>query len=139
MPAPSAPLLPLTRNCGNGTMEVQWEAPISGVVDHYDVYISTSELGSYEKANKAPITVRMARVQNLVFGYTIYTKVKAVHADGAESPFSAVANNATADKATLRLTFTGPSDDIIAQRAMFAASHNGELIAVETLDEGTIV
>ena len=121
-------------------MEVSWVKPASGVASYYDVYISTSQTANFVKANQFKITDTKMKVMNIRFGVTIYTKVKAIEADGTEGPFSSLANDALVSpvKATMQLTFRGPSGNKIANGAMFALAPSGQLIAVRTLAEGTI-
>lgn len=132
-----APANVLTRNAGTGTMEVRWDAA-TGIVDHYDIYISTSASGSYDKANQRPIRATFAKIASIPFGLKIYTKVRAVGKDGAVGAFSAVALDAVASRATIVLRCTGPLGDVVPQGVVFSAVVNDELIAFRTTQSGQI-
>ena len=127
----------MTRNVGNGVLEMQWTASVDPV-SHYDVYIATSPTGTFSKANFKPVTGTKTKIVNLSFGLTVYAKVKAVDADGNESAFSSLAVDAVATRATAKLRFTGPVGDQVPADAMFTALVNDEIVAVRTLNGATI-
>lgn len=132
------PLNPLSRNVGNGVLEVQWDAPAVGTPDTYEVWIATALAGPYVKANTEEVSATWYRVRNLPFGNTIYTKVRALDSAGVAGDWSAVAQDATCSKAVTILRFTGPLGDVIPKGAMFAALVGGTLVAVKTLDGRTV-
>ena len=132
-----APSNVLTRNAGNGTLEVAWSAA-SGLVDYYDIYISTASGGEFVKANEDPISGTIGAVFDIPFDETIFTKVRAIGADGSEGPFSSLGRDAITGRAICKLRFTGPKGDRIADASMFAALVGNELVAVECLEGGTI-
>lgn len=135
---PSAPTNVLSRNIGDGSMELSWDAPASGVVDHYDVLISSASGGDFIKANSFPVTHRTHIVKNLPFGYTVYAKVRGVDNGGNEGPLSALARDATASKATSKLKFIAPIGDVIAEGAMFSCLLNNSIVAVTVTTGGTV-
>jgi hypothetical protein len=134
MSVPAAPTNLLSRNVGNGSVELQW-TPVAGAVS-YNIYISNSAAGPFTKANIAPVVNSAARLPNLVFRTTVYFKVTAVNASG-ESIQSALAQDATASVATTVLCFKGLKGDQIAAGAIFAAVVGTQLISVQTLAGGT--
>lgn len=133
----SAPANVMTRNAGNGTIEVRWDAS-AGPVDHYDVYICSTPSGIFTKANLRPILIRFAKIPNIPFGTTVYTKVRAVDINDNEGPLSALAVDAIVARATTRLRFTGLVGDQVNTGTVFAAIVNDELIAVRTLAGGVL-
>jgi hypothetical protein len=94
----------LSRNVGNGAVEIQFVASAGAV--SYNVYLSTSLAGTYTKANMAAITGTTCRLPNFPFGVTVYFKVTAVNAAGEESALSSVAQDAICSPGTATLQFT---------------------------------
>jgi hypothetical protein len=134
----TAPTSALSRNAGNGVLEVQWAAPASGVVGWYEVWICTSAGGAFERATPNHVTTRWTRIPNLKFGSTIYAKVRALDPLGVAGPFSALARDAIASRAVTRLRFEDVPGSVIPASAMFACYLNGELLAVTVDTGGTI-
>ncbi len=134
----------MTRNEGTGAMEVRWDAPSIGVVDYYDVYISTESTGTFEKANLKPIEGTYCKIPNLEFGATVFCKVRGVDADGVEGPLSALAVDADClpigdpEPVEITLRVTGPVGDVIPKNAIFAAVCNEQVVAFRVLDEHTL-
>jgi hypothetical protein len=132
----SKPLNVLTRNCGNGSLEVQWDAPLTGTVDEYEIYISTSLGGTYTKAHHETIDSAKTwwRLRNIPFGLTIYTKVRGVEADGTAGDWSDVGLDAECSKAIGIVRFSGPVGDRIPAGAEFVSTADTELIGLKTLE-----
>lgn len=125
----------MTRNAGNGNMEVRWDAA-SGSPAYYDVYISNAEDGVYKKANKKQVTGTFCKIHNLPFGSTVYTKVRAVFADGTEGDLSDVAVDAEAPSAVIAvLRATGNVGDQIPAGTVFCAHVNDEVVGFKTLQD----
>lgn len=133
----AAPINVMSRNAGNGVLEVAW-TPAGGIFDHWDVYISPSIDGPFSKANFKPIQGTVAKIFNLSFGNTIFTKVRGVDAAGNIGPFSALAVDAVASRATTQLRFVGPVGDQVPAGAVFCAIANDEVIGVRTTQSGTL-
>jgi len=132
-----APQNVLTRNAGNGVLEVAWQEA-AGTVDYYDIYVSSATGGPFVKGNEAPVSGLIGRVFDLPFDEKIYTKVRAIGVDGEEGPYSDLGLDAVAGRAVCSLRFSGPIGDQIPVGSMFAAILGDELIAVEALESGTI-
>src|SRR3990172_5367790 len=113
------PLNPLAANGGAGDLQLQWDAPAQGVVDHYDVFLATALAGTYVKAGSTDATVTRLTIRSLEFGLTVYVKIQAVDAAGNAGPMSDPAEDATLVRGTTQLEFTGPSGDEIADNAIF--------------------
>lgn len=135
----SAPLNAMTRNAGDGSMDVAWQAPASGQADHYDVYIAPASGGDFVPGNWGAVRGTKCKIVNLPFGATIYAKVRAVDADDNVGPWSELARDAAASKATVQLRFDGLIGDQVPSGAMFAALVNGYLVAVQVTASGEIV
>jgi len=135
---PGAPLNVLTRNVGDGSMDVQWDEPLSGVVNHYDVLVGTASVGPFVKHNRFPITEKNYSARNIPFGYTVYTKVRAVDREGNEGPLSNLADDAQATTPTMQMQFVAPIDDVFIRDSVFTALLNGTLVGVQ-LDTGVTV
>lgn len=131
----------MTRNEGTGALEVRWDAPSIGVVSYYDVYISLSSGGTFEKANLQPVTGTYCKIPNFEYGTTVYCKVLGVDADGVEGPLSALAVDADClphgepEPVAATLRVTGPVGDVIPAGAIFAAVVNDHVVAFKVLDE----
>lgn len=136
-PVLSAPLNVLTRNCGNGSMDVQWDAPATGVPGWYEVWISTSADGIYVRAVEK-CRLKWARVPALKFGSTIYTKVRAVDKAGVAGDWSSVARDASCVASVMDLVCAGLVGDIVPDGAKFAAVINGSVVAFEVPTGGTL-
>ena len=136
-PALTAPLNVLTRNCGNGSMDVQWDAPASGFPGWYEVWISTSAGGTYVRASEKEF-LRWVRIPSLKFDETVYTKVRAMDKAGSPSDWSAVARDASCVPAVMNLVCDGLVGDEIPDGAQFAVSHNGAVVAFEVPTGGTL-
>lgn len=130
----TAPLNVLARNYGDGCLEVQWDAPVAGVVRCYEVWIATSPTGTWCKANTSRVTRTWYRIRNLPFGATVYVKVRAMDVAEVAGPFSDIGMDADATYAVSMLRFTGPAGDRIPAGAVFVAVIDRELVGVETLD-----
>ena len=136
-PALSAPQNVLTRNVGNGSMDVQWDAPATGVPGWYEVWISTSADGTYVRA-VSKCRLKWARVPALKFGSTVYTKVRAVDKAGVAGAWSAVARDASCVAAVMDLVCAGLVGDVVPDNAVFAALQNGALVAFKVPTGGTL-
>lgn len=134
----TAPTNVLTRNVGNGAMEVSWTAPSGGMPYQYEVWISAAAAGTYEKAATGLIFGTKTIVPNLRFGVKVYTKVRALDKAGVPGPFSSLALDAIAGRARTQLRFTGQLGDIIPEGAVFAALVGDDLVAVKTLEDGEL-
>ena len=130
----TAPRNVLARNCGDGCLEVQWDAPLAGSVQGYEVWIAASATGTWCKAVPSYVTRTWYRVRNLPFGATVYVKVRAMDMNDGAGPFSDVGLDADATYAVSMLRFTGPAGDRIPAGAVFVAVIERELVGVETLD-----
>lgn len=133
MAIPASPTGVLCRNVGNGSLEVSWSA--SAGATSYNVYLSTSLAGTYNKANIGTITETKTRLPNIKFGLTVYIKVTAVNADG-ESALSAAAEDALCSPGVTTLQFTGNVGDQIPAGAMFTAKVGAALVSFITLSSG---
>lgn len=134
----TAPLNVLTYNVGDGSMDVAWEEPVSGVIHHYDILIATTAGGTFKKASCKPIVHTKGRVYNLPFNSTVFTKVRAVDAIGNEGPLSELANDAVASRAVMRMKFVAPVGDIIDDEAVFVAAIRSEIVAFMIGDGGAV-
>ena len=134
MAIPAAPLNPLSRNVGNGAVELAWDASAGAL--SYNVYISTASGGPFVRANRATISDTKVRLPNLRFGITAYFKVTAVNADG-ESAQSSLAEDATCAQGVTTLQFDGLVGDQIPAGAVFAAMVGTKLVAFRTTTGGT--
>ena len=134
MAVPSAPLNPLARNVGNGSVELQFSA-VAGAL-YYNIYLSTTLAGTYTKINNSEITTTTVRLPNFKFGITVFFKVTAVNADG-ESAKSAAAQDATCGQGVTILEFTGLVGDQIPLGATFAAKVGTRLVSFVTAESGT--
>lgn len=132
------PLNVLTYNVGDGSLDVQWDEPVSGVWHHFDILIATTSGGNFKKASPKPIVNTKGRIYNLPFGSRVYTKVRAIDALGNEGPLSELANDAVASRAVTRLKFVAPLGDIIDDEAVFVAAIRSEIVAF-MIDEGGAV
>ncbi len=128
----------LTRSGGNGSLEVRWTAPDVGVVDHYDVYCCKTLTGTYVKMNRSPIKDTWFVIRNLVFGLTIFTKVRAVLVGGAETGFSQVGRDAIANLGGGQFTFRAPVGDVFPAGIIITGYVNGQLCGFKTLNAATI-
>lgn len=125
----------MTRNVGNGELEVQWDPPSIGTPVYYNVYVSRESAGTYQKANKKNILNTCCKIPNLRFGIMIFTKVCAVDSDGVEGPLSAVAvDGICPPKVLTMLQITGPVGDIIPVNAVFCANANDEVVGFRILE-----
>ena len=134
----TAPLNVLTYNVGDGSMDVSWDSPLSGVIHHYDILISTTAGGTYKKANAKPIVHNKGRVYNLPFDSTVFTKVRAVDAIGNEGPLSELADDAVADRAVMRMKFVAPLGYVIDDEALFVAAIRSNVVAFMIGDGGAV-
>lgn len=134
---PLTPTGVLTRNLGNGAIEVAWEAG-GGVARHFDCYIATSPDGTFSKANTSPLLSTRCVIPNIPFGQTVYVKVKAVDGAGRESSYSALGRDAVAVRATTQLAFKGLSGTLVPAGIVLAMPLEGELIAFRTTASGVI-
>lgn len=133
----TAPTTVLSRNVGNGSLEVTWVAA-TGPVDHYDLYVAEDPADTFVQANLEDIEGTRFVVPNLPLGTTVYVKVKAVDANGTESAFSALARDAYAVKARALLRFSGPVGEEITDGALFTCPIDGELLGLRLASGGTI-
>ena len=138
MAVPAAPQNLLSRNVGNGSVELSWTA--SGGAVSYNIYLAIALAGTYTKINNAPILATTVRLPNFKFGITVYLKVTAVNADG-ESAQSAVSQDATCSQGIVTLQFEGLLGDMIPAGAMFTAKVGSRLVSfvTTTAGEGGIV
>jgi len=136
-PALSAPLNVFTRNCGNGSMDVQWAAPATGAPGWYEVWISTSAGGTYVRAVEKAY-LKWARIPALKMGSVVYTKVRAVDKAGVAGAWSDVARDASCVAAVMNLTCAGLVGDVVPDGARFAALQNGALVVFEVPTGGTL-
>jgi hypothetical protein len=134
MAAPNAPANLLSRNVGNGSLELQWDASIGAV--SYNVYLSIAADGTFNKANLAPITDTKTVLRNIRFGLTVYIKVTAVNAADEESVQSDMAEDAVCSPGVVTLQFEGVTGDQIPAGAVFAAKVNEKLVAFITTTAG---
>lgn len=132
----SAPRNVKCSNVGDGSVELAWQAPASGVVDHYDILMSTASGGTFVKVNVQPIVRLLGRVYNIPFGYTVYSKVRAVDVTGEEGPLSELADDAAVSKAAIQMMFVGPVGDYIPKGSIFSAIVNGSIVALKTEASG---
>ena len=132
-----APTSVLSRNVGNGSLEVTWVAA-AGPVDHYDLYVAEDPDDTFVQANLEDIDGTRFVVPNLPFGTTVYVKVKAVDENGTESAFSALAQDAYAVKSRALLRFSGPVGAEITNGALFTCPIDGELLGLRLASGGTI-
>ena len=130
---PSPPTNLLCRNLGDGSVELQFDASAGAV--SYNIYMSTTIGGTYNKINFAAVTDTKSRVPNLRFGATVFFKVTAVNGDG-ESAMSTVAQDAVCSPGVCTLQFTGMVGDTIPVGAMFTAPVNGRLVSFVVTTEG---
>lgn len=135
---PACPRNVLSHNVGDGSMDVQWDEPVSGVVHHYDVLIATASGGPFKKANKYPITGKNHAVRNIPFGYTVYTKVRAVDSGGNEGPLSDLADDAIASAPTMQIRFVAPIGDVFVADSFFSCILNDTIVAARLGSGGTI-
>ena len=133
----SAPTTVLSRNVGNGSLEVTWVAA-TGPVDHYDLYVAEDPADTFVKANLEDIEGTRFVVPNLPFGTTVYVKVKAVDTNGTESAFSDLARDAYAVKSRALLRFSGPVGAEITDAAIFTCPVDGELLGLRLAYGGAI-
>lgn len=134
----SEPLTVLTRNAGNGSMEVAWQRPVSGVPSLYEIHVGTASGGTFYKVDRKDIEGLIARVYNLTFGTTLYTKVRGIDVLGTEGPFSELARDAVIDRARGILKFEGPIGDEIEDKAFFTSIYLDELLGMRVLQSGVI-
>ena len=133
MSIPAAPTNLLSRNVGNGSVELEWSASVGAI--SYNLYLSTSQGGSFIKANLFPITDTKAILFNFVFGTKVYFKATAVNAVG-ESAQSALARDAKCGNGTTTLLFKSLVGDQILAGAVFTAQVGARLVAFQTLAAG---
>ena len=139
---PGVPTNVLSRNVGNGNLEVEWTLDgIMGVDTAYcNVYISTSPTGPWTKANKRPITNNKALIENIPFNTVVYAVVTQVTIAGLEGAQSALANDGYCVRSTIGLLFTGPVGDQIPIGAMFSEYvGDGNLIGFTTTASGQMM
>ena len=108
--APTPPQNVMSRNVGNGVVEIQF-SPAVGAVS-YNVYIATSLAGTYRKANLSPVLWTTTKLPNIPFGLTVYLKVTAVNVGGEESALSTAALDAVCLPGVVTLRF----EDIVGAR-----------------------
>jgi hypothetical protein len=136
-PVLSAPQTVLTRNAGNGSMDVQWGAPATGVPGWYEVWISTAAAGTYVRAVEK-CRLKWARVSCLKLGSTVYTKVRAVDKAGVAGAWSSVAHDAECVPAVMNLLCDGLVGDVVPDGARFACARNGSVVVFEVPVGGTL-
>jgi len=134
----------LTANAGGGCVHVIWTAPVAGdTPDGYDVYVASSESGTYYKVNYARVSVTHYIVRNFLMDandpLTLYTKVKSRNTAGDDtSDFSAVARDGTLAKPTATLTFAGPTSVGISAGSIWGAEVRGQFVAFAASASGSI-
>lgn len=134
----TAPTGVLTRNVGDGSMEVQW-TPGSGAIDRHEIWITDDKTTDLEQVRFEKFSGTFAVVRNLPFGKTIFTKVRAVDAAGNAGPYSDWAHNAiVAGRATTVLRATGPSGAVISNGAIFVMQKDGLLVALQATQQATL-
>ena len=130
---PSSPANLLSRNMGDGSVELSWDAVVGAT--SYSIYMSTTVGGTFNQVNLVAVTDTKIRVPNITFGATVYFKVTAVNGDG-ESVKSSLAEDAVCSPGVCTLQFTGMVRDTIPVGAMFTAPVNGRLVSFIVTTEG---
>lgn len=133
----SAPLNALSRNAGNGALDVAWTAPATGSVGWYEVWLS-SDKTTWVKATEQPVYNTWVRIPNLTLNQTVYAKVRAIGPDGTEGTFSAIARDAYIGRAVTRLRFDGIPGDVVPNGALYTHYRNGVLLGMYVRAGGTL-
>jgi hypothetical protein len=134
---PGAPLNVLTRNIGDGSLEITWDDPASGQWSHFDIYLCETPNGAYQKVNRSNVTGNRYVAKNLPYGHTIYCRMRAVNGD-MTSDWSNRGRDATCGVGRGRVLFTGQVGDQIPINTVFTARVGDQLVGLKTVQGGTL-
>ena len=134
-----APTNVLVADLENGCQVfAKWTAP-AGTPQGYNVYIASSELGTYNKLNfYGYITDTNYTIGNLNLGEVVYVKVSAIDELGDETALSTVGEDAQIDT-SIAVTLFGEAKlgDVIAEGAYFSAPVPGGVLVMQVPAEFT--
>jgi hypothetical protein len=133
IPAPTiqAPTNPLALHLGQGVVMFSWGHPAPERVDHYEVYASTSELGTYEKYPGAEFVPRRGRIFGVPVGSTAFFQMCAIGFNGAQSSFVQV-KLGKLEPLTIAMKVRAIQGSQIKDQAIFTAldQQTGDVIAI---------
>jgi hypothetical protein len=84
-PAIDPPIAPLAVHMGQGIVWLNWSHPVPDKVQQYELFVATSQLGSYTKLERGVFLATHGVIQNMPLGRTLYFKLQAIGKNGATS------------------------------------------------------
>lgn len=140
---PSEPRNPLACYLSGGNVLVVWDKSLTGVVDHYQIWVADNLDGPYDNFGNdffAPtpdnFTVQRGIVQNLPpIGASAWFQIRAVSPSGLVSDWVQV-NKGVVSKPQTVMRCTAPTDSVINAGARFITNDiSNRLIGFMTADE----
>lgn len=139
-PALVAPTDVLTADLRTGqSLIVSWTPPPAGEYIGVDIYLATTEFGSYDKINSKIVTRDFVIIENLaVTEYFIKLVSKSSRGVANDSVQSLVSRDADLEYVSGSFRFTGPNSDTIGDETVWSYEQGDDVVGFTTAIGGTM-